>query len=196
VTRSSPNRTENAEAWLESNHRALVMATIPAGLMAFASLAALLWAWFSGQHWSLVLLFSLLFVAPSWAFAQLVYALRMPRIGYSAGHLLLHFDPARPIRVPIEIVECFFLGQGPSDLPKLAGREPETQNVIVRLAESATEWKHRDVKPAFGHWCEGYITIRGAWCEPITPELMKNLNARLAEVHRERKATAEQGAAK
>jgi hypothetical protein len=90
--------------------------------------------------------------------------------------------------VPIDIVEVFFLGQGPSELPKLHGREPETQNVIIRLAESATNWKHRDVKPAIGLWCEGYITIRGSWCEPITPEIMRKLNHRLAEIQRERKA--------
>ena len=97
-------------------------------------------------------------------------------------------------RVPIEIVECFFLGQGASELPKLQGREPETQNVVIRLAESASEWKHRDVRPSFGQWCEGYITIRGAWCEPITPELMKRLNQRLVEVQHERKAAATEAA--
>jgi hypothetical protein len=60
--------------------------------------------------------------------------------------------------------------------------------VVVRLAESATDWKHREVRPAFGQWCEGYITLRGAWCEPITREVMQGLNRRLAEVQRERKA--------
>ena len=61
----------------------------------------------------------------------------------------------------------------------------------LRLAEAASEWKHRDMRPAFGLWCEGYITIRGAWCEPIGKELMQRLNRRLAEVHRERKAMEE-----
>jgi hypothetical protein len=97
--------------------------------------------------------------------------------------LLVFLDaPNRPTRIPIAVVECFFLGQGGSQLPKLQGREPETQNVIVRLAESATEWKRRDVRPALGNWCEGYITIRGSWCERITPELMRRMNGRLAEV--------------
>jgi len=57
--------------------------------------------------------------------------------------------------------------------------------VIVRLAEAAEEWKHRDVRPALGEWCEGYITIRGSWCERITPELMRRMNGRLADVKRE-----------
>ena len=73
-----------------------------------------------------------------------------------------------------------------SELPRLKGREPETQNVVVRLAETATDWKHRKVRPAFGQWCEGYITIRGAWCERITPDLVRSMNHRLAELKRER----------
>jgi hypothetical protein len=103
----------------------------------------------------------------------------------------VYLEPARPTAIPIDIVECFFLGQGPGQLPKLRGRETETQNVIVRLAESATEWKHREVQPAIGLWCEGYITLRGSWCEPIDRNLMQRLNRRLAEVQRERKAVNE-----
>jgi hypothetical protein len=97
--------------------------------------------------------------------------------------------------VPIDAVEVFFLGQGASELPNLRGREPETQNVVVRLAESATEWKHRDVRPALGQWCEGYITLRGSWCEPITRDVMQRLNRRLAELQRERKTAADAGQA-
>ena len=120
------------------------------------------------------------------------YWMRLPRLAYERGEMLVFLDSAQPTRVPIDIVECFFLGQGDSNLPKLAGREPETQNVVVRLAESAPDWKHRDVKPAFGHWCEGYITIRGAWCEPIHRDLMQRLNRRLAEIQRERKAAQQE----
>jgi hypothetical protein len=65
----------------------------------------------------------------------------------------------------------------------------------VRLAESAVEWKHRDVNPALGHWCESYITIRGAWVEPITHDRLRQMNARLAEIQRERKRAAQPGAA-
>jgi hypothetical protein len=165
------------------------------GVMAACALAALAWALMTRPHPGLVLLFLLLGGVPLWMIGELLYALRQPRIGYHAGNLLVYLEPTRPTRVPIEIVECFFLGQGGSELPKLQGREPETQNVIVRLAESAQDWKHRDVKPAFGHWCEGYITIRGSWCEPINEGLMKRLNQRLVAVQRERKAAAREEAA-
>jgi hypothetical protein len=114
-----------------------------------------------------------------------------PRLAFEDGQLLVFLEPAKPTVVPIEVVECFFLGQGPAALPQLSGREPETQNVIVRLAESATEWKHREMRPAIGLWCEGYITLRGSWCEPIDRNLMQRLNSRLAKAQRELKAAKE-----
>src|SRR5262245_23683265 len=177
-----------SEVWLKTNRRALVLGLALPGAVAAVGGGLLIWATASGQHW--VIQVGLLVVAAAglWMSGELVYAMTRPRVGYEAGDLLVYFEPTRATRIPIDIVEVFFLGQGPGVLPKLKGREPETQNVIIRLAESASDWKHRDVKPAFGHWCEGYITIRGSWCEKITPEVMKGLNRRLAEVKRERKA--------
>lgn len=110
-----------------------------------------------------------------------------PRVGYQNGEVLVHGGLAEPLRVPVDVVECFFLGQAGGMIPDAQGREAEVRTVIIRLAESATDWHHRDLKAAFAHWCEGYITIRGTWCEPITPDLMKRLNSRLAALHRERK---------
>ena len=145
----------------------------------------------SQQPWIVSTICALLGLPPLWMVCGLAFALTRPRIAYEQGSLIVYCELHRATRVPIEIVECFFLGQGPSELPKLAGREPETANVVVRLAESASEWKHREMRPAFGLWCEGYITIRGAWCEPIGRDLMQRLNRRLSEVQRERKGEAE-----
>ncbi len=178
------------EVWLQSNRRALLVGLLLPGAWLAAALFSLWLSVSSGQPWLVSAVCVLLGVPPLWMVLGLGYALTCPRIAYEPGELLVFAEMHRATRVPIEIVECFFLGQGPSELPKLAGREPETSNVVVRLAESATEWKHREIKPAFGHWCEGYITIRGAWCEPINRELMQRLNRRLAEVQRERKAAA------
>ena len=178
------------QCWLKTNRRALALGMLLPAAMALAAGATLAWSVASGQHWLVQLVLLFLAAAPLWMIGELVYAITRPRIGYEAGELLVYLEPARPTRVPIDIVEVFFLGQGPSELPKLKGREPETQNVIIRLAESAVEWKHRDVRPSFGHWCEGYITIRGSWCEPITKDVMRQLNQRLSAVHQQRKAAA------
>jgi len=179
------------EVWLKTNRRALALGLLVPGLLLIVCWSALAWSVMAGMHWILQMLLVLLAAIPLWMIGELLYAASRPRIAYKAGQLLVFLDPTRATHVPINIVEVFFLGQGPSELPKLGGREPETQNVVVRLAESAVDWKHRDVKPSLGHWCEGYITIRGSWCEPITPEVMKKLNRRLAEVHKELKKVAD-----
>jgi len=174
------------EVWLRNNRRALIVGMILPGLWLLAGVAAFATAWATGQAWWLAVLAAMISLPPLWLLASLVLALTRPRLAYEDGELLVYVEAFEPARVPIEIVEVFFLGQGPTELPKLAGREHETHNVVVRLAESAAEWKHRDARPAFGQWCEGYITLRGSWCEPITRELMQRLNRRLAEVQRER----------
>jgi hypothetical protein len=180
------------EVWLRNNRRALLVGMILPALWLAIALTAMAVALATGQSWVVVVLAAALSLPPLWLLSGLAWALTRPRVAYEDGELLVYVDAYRPTRVPVEVVEVFFLGQGPSELPKLAGREPETQNVIVRLAESAAEWKHREVRPALGQWCEGYITLRGSWCEPITRDLMQRLNRRLAEVQRERKAEAAQ----
>jgi hypothetical protein len=181
-----------AEVWLRTNRRALALGMLVPGSLAASGAGGLAWSNLTGQHWMWTAAFLPLAVLPVWMLGELVYAMFQPRLAYADGELLVYLEPTRATCVPIEIVECFFLGQGAGELPKLQGREPETQNVVVRLAESASLWKHRDVRPSIGYWCEGYITLRGAWCEPITPALMKRLNQRLIEVQRERKAAAQE----
>jgi hypothetical protein len=178
------------EVWLHSNRRALAVGMIVPGLWLIAALAALGISLSTGQSWWIAALAAVLSLPPLWMLGGLAYAMTLPRLACERNHLRVYADAYRPTRVPIEIVEVFFLGQGPSPLPKLAGRRPETQNIVVRLAESATQWREREVRPAIGQWCGGYITLRGSWCEPITRELMQRLNHRLAELQRERKTAS------
>jgi hypothetical protein len=180
--------TPKTEIWLRTNRRALTTMMGPPALLLVGSLAGLIWSLATHQSGFISVMCGLFVLMLLWLFAGLTSAMFQPRVAYQAGELLVYLEFGKATRVPIDIVEVFFLGQGPSELPKIKGREPETQNVIIRLAESATEWKHRDMKPAIGMWCEGYITIRGSWCEPITPEIMRQLNHRLVEIQRERKA--------
>lgn len=182
------------EVWLKTNRRALLLGMVLPGIFFVAGAGGLVWSTATGQHWALATLFLAPAVLPLWMIGELLYAMVQPRLAYADGHLLVFLEPTHPTQVPIEIVECFFLGQGPSELPRLKGREPETQNVVIRLAESATEWRHRSVRPTFGYWCEGYLTLRGSWCEPITPALMQRLNARLADVQRQPKSARPQEA--
>jgi hypothetical protein len=97
------------------------------------------------------------------------------------------------VSVPVEIVEAFFLGQGPAHLPPVDGKPAESVNLIARLSQKAPEWAKVRVKPALGQWCEGYVTIRGTWCEPLDGEVIRRLNRRLRELHEAVDATRASG---
>jgi hypothetical protein len=113
---------------------------------------------------------------------MLVKQLTRPRIAFRDGHVLFYLRGGAPIAVPVEIVEGFFLGQGPASLPGNIGSREETVNLIARLSQRHTEWARQEVKPALGGWCDGYVTIRGTWCERLDGELIRRLNRRLKEV--------------
>ncbi|MDP6442574.1 MAG: hypothetical protein QGG36_10165 [Pirellulaceae bacterium] len=176
------------ECWLRPNARAIVMGAIfPAAVACGGALLALLargeflWWWrAAGCLTSL----SGLYVTIS-----LIALARLPRIGYQDAHLLVYLTGPQPERVPIELVECFFRGQGPgfvhSSDDEYDDELPQANNVLVRLAERDENWRERETKRALGHWCDGYITIRGVWCEPIDGDLLQILNAKLAAAHRD-----------
>jgi hypothetical protein len=173
------------EVWLQSNRRVLGLALVPAALVGLLGLA-LLQASVAVLHvlgWALIG-GGLLLVA------GLVRQFARPRIAYRDGQVLFNLRAGAPIAVPREVVEAFFLGQGPAYLPRLHGADAETVNLVARLSQKAPEWMQVAVKPALGHWCEGYVTIRGTWCEPLTGEVIRRLNARLRELR-----TADQAAA-
>jgi hypothetical protein len=106
-----------------------------------------------------------------------------PRLSYERGCLAVYARSAGPYRVPIDFVEGFLLGQGPSMLPGKQHERTETTTIVVRLADAAVDWAERDVHPSLGKWCGGYITLRGTWCEPLSVDLVGRMNVRLAEVH-------------
>lgn len=141
--------------------------------------------------WAFRLLAGLAGVLCLLIFAVFFVLMRRPRVGFAADHLHLELGSTAPFQLPLDVVECFFLGQGPSFVGKGAVAQADASNVVVRLAERATEWHKRDVRPALGHWCDGYITIRGAWCEPIDGDVVERMNSQLAAVKRERKRERE-----
>jgi len=173
------------QCWLKNNKRAILFGLIPPTLFLLVGLMSVIMMPASGTlfltlhwlGWGLTALSALVLVT-------LLMVMRLPRLAYQDGFLLVYLRNTEPIPVPIEVVECFFLGQAPR---KAAARDDqsETSTIVIRLAESAEEWKQRDVKTALGQWCDGYITIRGTWCEQINKDLLKRLNALLLDARRQ-----------
>ncbi len=172
------------EIWLRTNTRALMFGMAAPVVVALAGVLLVLGlpgreppTWLRLLGGGLVAL-SLLTIA------ALAWQMRRPRVAYQEGKLLLWLRSGAPIRVPIEVVECFLLGQAPSLLPGKRHRQSETATLLVRIADRAEEWRRQEVKPQLGKWCEGYVTIRGTWCEPLSVDLVNRLNQRLAEISR------------
>jgi len=172
------------EVWLRTNSRALWFGMLPPAIIALVGLLMV-----TGlpdrmpAPWVRALGLVLLSVGTVMVVLLLVQ-LRRPRLAYRDGELLVWLTQGAPVRVPIETVECFLLGQTPSLLPGKKHENTEAASLVIRLAEAASEWHHQEVKPQLGAWCSGYVTIRGTWCEPLDVTLVNRLNQRLAEVSR------------
>jgi hypothetical protein len=182
------------QPWLRTNRRALAIGLAAALLLAGAGIGGIVFAAQSPIN-SAWLWSSVLFTAICGYFSlSLMYQLTLPRLAYCDGYLLVYLTSSTPARVPIEIVELFFLGQGSSLVPQGDAGPTRTLTVVVRLAEAATTWHDRGVKPALGEWREGYIILRGTWCEPLSGPVVQQLNSRLAEIQRQRRLTQEASA--
>ncbi len=167
-----------SEVLLHSNRRILLLAMVPVlglavvGWVIFRSDGLPLPGWLGAGCLGVALMLLL----------GLVRQMLQPRIAYRDGHVLFYLRAGGPIAVPLEVVEAFFQGQGPAHLPGASQDQTKSVNLIARLAQRETDWQQRDVKAALGNWKEGYITVRGTWCEPITTEVIHRLNQRLSEV--------------
>jgi len=175
------------EVWLRCNRRVLFLAMVPVAVLCLLGLAI------SGSDAVPMprQVGIALFVAAGLLLVGLIRQLWQPRVAYRNGNALLFLKSGAPLSVPVHVVEAFFLGQGPARLPGSATSSTKTVNLIARLSQRDPQWQHREVKAALGTWAEGYITIRGTWCEPLTTELLRSLNHRLREVSQERAAALE-----
>jgi hypothetical protein len=169
------------ETWLKPNRRAMAFACAPPSVLG----AIGLWVLIDGSEANRYVWHGIgaaLVIAAAVTLAMLLHQMLRPRIAYRDGQVLFYLRSGTPLEVPAPVVEAFFLGQGPAMLPGNTGSHRETVNLVARLSQRHTEWAHQPVKPALGHWCDGYVTIRGTWCEPLGPELIRRLNRRLKEV--------------
>jgi hypothetical protein len=168
------------ETWLQPNRRALWFGAVPPTLL------FLLGVWFalaSNQpvaNWRLWAGGGLMLVGATLT-AAVIAQMARPRIAYVDGTVEFYLRTATPIGVPVELVEAFFLGQGPLMLPAAPQRDA-TVNLVARISQRDASYAEREVKPALGAWNDSYVTIRGTWCEPLNGELIRRLNHRLREV--------------
>lgn len=170
------------ETWLSTNRRALAFGCIPPALIVATGLYILLATSSGGRvgwmRWPAIALIAV------GALAIIVLAIQFfrPRIAFRNGHVTFYLRTGAPIAVPIAFVEAFLLGQGPANLPGGVGKREKSVNLVAKLSQREASWANRKVKPSLGQWKDGYITIRGTWCEPLDTDVIRRLNRRLREV--------------
>lgn len=169
------------ETWLRSNRRALWFGMI---LPLCAGLVGVWFIWQSGESGGIAVRWAgiALVVFGIATLGLLVRMMLRPPISYRQGQVLFRLRSGEAIAVPVNVVEAFFVGQGPAQLPGGFWGGTKTYNLVARLSQREKDWAQRDVKPALGNWSEGYVTIRGTWCEPLDDEVVRRLNRRLKEV--------------
>ena len=109
-----------------------------------------------------------------------------PRLVLEGDEVRVRLSPFRIETVPLDMVECFFLGSrleppGPRDTDSGGHR---VRTLVMRIAERAHAHAGRPTLPAWGNWQEGSVTFDGRWCEPLSVELTRRLNRMLAEAKR------------
>lgn len=175
-----------AEVWLRSNRRVFILGLVPGAAICAAGLLLLL----TTPSWILKFVAGAGSLLGGLLLSAVVRQLARPRVAYADGNVLFYLRANGPIAVPLKVVEAFFLGQGPAYIPGTPEDSQETVNLVARMSQRFPEWQRVDVKPALGQWCEGYVSIRGTWCEPLSNEVVRRLNRRLNEVSRELSDTA------
>ncbi len=168
------------ETWLQPNRRAVLFGMLLPGIAGLLGLAIAV-GWLGPTRFTIWRIGGALVLSVAGlVLLGLCGQLYRPRVSHDNGQIMFNLRGGSPIRVPIEVVEAFLLGQGPT---MMSGRQNDrqiTRTVVVRLAESATDWARIDVNPRLASWCDGYITIRGTWCEPLNIQVVNRLNRLLS----------------
>jgi hypothetical protein len=111
--------------------------------------------------------------------AILLLLSRRPRLSFDGVNVRFYVRAGARVDVPVELVEAFLLGKGPTYLPGHANDTTETSTLVVRISERAEEFNHVETTPTLAAWCGHYCTLRGTWTEPLSVDLVNRLNQRL-----------------
>lgn len=116
-----------------------------------------------------------------------------PRLELHGAAVRVRLAPLAVHDVPLDVVECVFLGSQRLDAEAEAAETDAGRRVttlVMRIAERATDWRSRPTT-AWGTWEDGNVVFDGRWCEPLTVELARDVARRLLEAKRAHGPVAE-----
>jgi len=177
---------ETGEIWLRSNMRpavvtAAVFAVACGGLLASLRLAD------SPPSALMVGLVRAFCGLAATVMATVLLAASRPRLVRVGDVLRVRLALFRTEEVPLDVVECFFLGSLPLEQPGTVPDDMPTHRVgtlVVRLAERGVQWHERPTIAEWGTWKEGSIVCDGRWCEPLSADFVRSLTRRLVDAKR------------
>ena len=175
--------------WLRSNLRLAGLLAVIASFLFLSSLAICGVAlWFSGGLSGVAFLFSAGLGILSCIIGYLSFTTKQGRIFLKDSELIVRIGPASVERLPLDAVECFFLGSQPLDHSgdPVASDEAAFRvgTLVVRVAERYGHLASGRRGP-WACWEDGYLVVDGRWSEPLVVETLRRINGRLAVAKRQ-----------
>ena len=172
---------ETEEVWLKGNLRPVVGLALTTIVAAFVcSAVVIVWDASPLVGW---LLAGLLAGTASIVVTLAAIAWR-PRLSYRQGMLRVRLSPLVLHEVPLESVECFFLGSSAVDSGRKTAVTRRVGTLVMRIADRSIAWQERPTFTPWGQWKEGAVVFDGRWCEPLSIGVARGLSAKLVDAKR------------
>jgi hypothetical protein len=178
-----------ADVWLRGNMRPVLGLAVVVAIIGALVTAAVCFAggptlgnWLLCVYW----------IAAAGLVAALAAAAMRPRLVHrvdskSENFLEVRLAPGAAHAVPLDAIECFFMGSQRLEPEDAVADDQPTHRVgtlVMRVAERAKEWQARPTFAAWGTWEDGAIVFDGRWCEPLSVELARRLSGKLVDAKR------------
>lgn len=175
---------QDEKVWLRGNLRPVAGIAVATAIVC-AALAGTVTAFDAPSAVRLLVVAACLAAAS--AVAVLAVVAGRPRLSHRGDVLRVRLAPTAVREVPLDVVECFFLGS--SELDEAGRRAPDEEGrrvttLVMRLAERAVDCRERPSFAPWGTWEEGSIVFDGRWCEPLSVEVARRLSGWLIEAKR------------
>ena len=175
--------------WLKANLRLAWLLVIVASFLLLASLSVYgIAERFAGSVSVAVFIFSAVLGILSFIIGYVAFAAMQSRVFLEDSQVMVRVGPALVEKLPLDAVECFFLGSQPLDRagdPVAADQAAfRVGTLVVRVAERYGHLASGRRGP-WARWEDGYLVVDGRWSEPLVVETLRRINGRLAVAKRQ-----------
>ena len=175
--------------WLKANLRLAWLLAIIASFLLLASLSVYgIAERFTGSVSVVVVLFSTALGILSFIVGYVAFAATQSRVFLEDAQVMIRLGPAVVEKLPLDAVECFFLGSQPLDRsgdPVAADQAAfRVGTLVVRVAERYGHLASGRRGP-WARWEDGYLVVDGRWSEPLVVDTLRRINGRLAVAKRQ-----------